>query len=123
QFSVTLSSSQKYHRKNLWYALLQKRRRRKPMTANDLKSLSDGELHAHIKQLVCQKRTADLNLIEALVVMRKNQAFQRAGFYSLAEYMRDALGFSRDESWKTSQAVEVICQSKKALDLLKTGQT
>jgi hypothetical protein len=114
---------QNFHLKKAWYCFSEKDFGGKTMTVLDLKSLSDHELHAHIRELLSQKRTTDLKLIKALIVMRNNQAFQRAGFFSLSEYMRDALGFSRDESWKTSQAVEVICKSKRAWELLESGQT
>ena len=93
------------------------------MPNDNLKSLTDRELHARIVEIVSKKRTSELLLIDALVFMRNNQAFQRFGYYSLAQYMRDSLGFSPDESWKTSQAVHLICRFPNVGELLASGQT
>jgi len=83
--------------------------------------LSDPDLVAEVKRLVCCERAATAQLIAYLAELDQRQLYLGEGYSSLFDYCTKALSMSEDEAFYRIRAVRLVCRFPAVLEMLASG--
>ncbi len=87
-----------------------------------LKSLSDRELVARLRNLVEKEKSLTLEIVSHLVEVARRGLHLERGYGSLYEYCTGELGYTDASAWRRARAAQAILRCPEAWDRLVEGR-